>query len=378
MDRGARRRPSRAGPRAQRPDAAAAPLQGLRRRPAPHPPAARPPRLVGAGDRAVLAGTARAAVRVSTSQGLARLLYLSSGVTRRTTRPDGGVVLFRAAGSAGGRFPLELYVAVPARRRGSRASSRACTGTTRRTTPSSSSARPRRATPSPSSSRECRGAPAGATASAASATSTGTRARCSPRLLALADSAGLTARLFTTFPDAEVAALVGADRVHEFPVALVALGPRRPGRAPDRRCPVRATTTPTDSSSRSSRPPSARGSRRALGAELERGAPVSLTAPSGGPSTDAVVVEQGLDPPPPPRPLPPAPRPRRRHGRLAARHRRAALARRQRRRRRADRHPPLARPRRRRCARSTSRPSATSCSPPPSSRDWPATPPSSP
>ena len=32
------------------------------------------------------------------------------------------------------------------------------------------------------------------------------------QLLALADSTGLTARLFTTFPDAEVAALVGADR----------------------------------------------------------------------------------------------------------------------------------------------------------------------
>ncbi len=46
--------------------------------------------------------------------------------------------------------------------------------------------------------------------------------------LALADSAGLDARLFTGFPDTEVAALVGADRVHEFPVALVALGPGVP------------------------------------------------------------------------------------------------------------------------------------------------------
>jgi len=42
------------------------------------------------------------------------------------------------------------------------------------------------------------------------------------QLLALADSAGLPARLYTRFPDAEVAALTGVDRVHEFPVAVVA------------------------------------------------------------------------------------------------------------------------------------------------------------
>jgi hypothetical protein len=48
------------------------------------------------------------------------------------------------------------------------------------------------------------------------------------QLLALADSAGLTARLYTRFPDAEVAALTGADRVHEFPVAVVSLGEPTP------------------------------------------------------------------------------------------------------------------------------------------------------
>ena len=42
--------------------------------------------------------------------------------------------------------------------------------------------------------------------------------------LALADSAGLGPRLWTRFPDAEVARLVGADGVQEFPVALVGLG----------------------------------------------------------------------------------------------------------------------------------------------------------
>jgi hypothetical protein len=43
-------------------------------------------------------------------------------------------------------------------------------------------------------------------------------------LLAAADSAGLTARLITRFPDTDVAALVGADQVHEFPVAVIGLG----------------------------------------------------------------------------------------------------------------------------------------------------------
>ena len=42
--------------------------------------------------------------------------------------------------------------------------------------------------------------------------------------LALAESAGFQARLWTRFPDAEVSSLVGADGVEEFPVALVGLG----------------------------------------------------------------------------------------------------------------------------------------------------------
>lgn len=39
------------------------------------------------------------------------------------------------------------------------------------------------------------------------------------QLLAAADSAGITACLHTRFPDVAVAALVGADRVHEWPGA---------------------------------------------------------------------------------------------------------------------------------------------------------------
>ncbi len=44
------------------------------------------------------------------------------------------------------------------------------------------------------------------------------------QLLAVADSAGPGARLYSRFPDAAVAALVGADRVDEWPIAVVALG----------------------------------------------------------------------------------------------------------------------------------------------------------
>src|SRR4029450_10960786 len=44
------------------------------------------------------------------------------------------------------------------------------------------------------------------------------------QLLAAADSAGIAARLHTRFPDAGVGELLGADGVHEWPVAVVGLG----------------------------------------------------------------------------------------------------------------------------------------------------------
>ena len=85
---------------------------------------------------------------------------------------------FRAAGSAGGRFPLELYVAVP--RRAARCPP-ACTGTTRSTTRSCRSGRHRSGGDArPSSSPASRGAPAGDTANAGTGMSTGMPARCSP------------------------------------------------------------------------------------------------------------------------------------------------------------------------------------------------------
>ena len=132
---------------------------------------------------------------------------------------------FRASGSAGARFPLELYVSVPD---GARVCRPACIGTTRPSTPS------------------CRSARHHAAASPAIVVTgvpwrTGWRYRergfrhiywdagtMLAQLLALGDSAGATARLFTRFPDAAVTDLVGADGTNEFPVAVVALGPDDP------------------------------------------------------------------------------------------------------------------------------------------------------
>src|SRR6266568_2136843 len=52
------------------------------------------------------------------------------------------------------------------------------------------------------------------------------------QLVAAADSAGITARLYTRFPDATVAVLVGADRVHALPAAGVSLGDGAPAIEP--------------------------------------------------------------------------------------------------------------------------------------------------
>jgi len=170
---------------------------------------------------AVLAGAAGRPAEELDLAGLARLLYLSAGVVRTSERPT-YTQLFRAAGSAGGRFPLELYVAVP-------------DGTP--------------ALPAgvhwydPVGHAIVQVGPAPRSGGAVTVIVTGVPWRTGWRyrergyrhiywdagtmlsqLLALADSAGLAPRLFSRFPDAAAAARVGADQVHEWPVALVALG----------------------------------------------------------------------------------------------------------------------------------------------------------
>ncbi len=168
---------------------------------------------------AVLAGSAAIGHAELDLSHLSRLLHLCAGVVRTMERPY-TTWLFRAAGSAGGRFPLELYVAVPE-------------GTTL-------PAGVHRYDPLDHALVHV-GPPPGAGSPTVVVTGvpwrTGWRYRergfrhvywdagtMLSQLLAAADSAGIAANLYTHFPDASITALVGADGVHEWPVALVALG----------------------------------------------------------------------------------------------------------------------------------------------------------
>ena len=179
---------------------------------------------------AVLAGTAGVARNHLDLRHLSRLLHLSAGVVR-TAQREWGQFLFRAAGSAGGRFPLELYAVVPEGPdvpAGVHWYNPLEHGLVRVGPP-----------------------PVGGTPSIVV---TGVPWRTAWRyrergyrhvhwdagtmlsqLLASADSAGLPASLYTRFPDAAVNELVGADGVQEWPVAVVALddgAPSLEARAP--------------------------------------------------------------------------------------------------------------------------------------------------
>ena len=180
----------------------------------------------GVSATAVLAGSPAVARPLDAAQ-LGRLLFLGAGVVRTATR-DGRTFYFRAAGSAGARFPLEVYA----------------------------------------STRGVSGVPDGvhwydaahhalvqvgpaATGAATTLVVTGVPWRTGWRyaergwrhvywdagtllaqLSAAAASAGLAPRLRTLFPDAAVCALVAADGVHEFPVALLSLGDGEPAIGP--------------------------------------------------------------------------------------------------------------------------------------------------
>ena len=180
---------------------------------------------------AVLAGAAPMLPRALDVVSLARLLYLSAGVVRTSER-SGYTHLFRAAGSAGGRFPLELYVAVPE---------------------GAGQLPPGVHWYDPAAHALVQVGPVPHGGGVVTVILAGVPWRTGWRyrergyrhvywdagtvlsqMLALADSAGLAPRLYTRFPDAAVAALAGADQVHEWPVALVALHSRDTGAGPAR------------------------------------------------------------------------------------------------------------------------------------------------
>ena len=167
---------------------------------------------------AVLAGSARVDPTLLDLPHLSRLLHLSAGVVRTTERPY-ATWLFRAAGSAGGRFPLEVYIAVPE-------------GT--ELPPGVHWYDPRghalvQVGPTPIGN-----APTVVVTGIPWRTGWRYRERgfrhvywdagtMLAQLLAVADSAGHTAAVHARFPDGAVAELVGADGVHEWPVAVIAL-----------------------------------------------------------------------------------------------------------------------------------------------------------
>ncbi|GAA4587134.1 SagB-type dehydrogenase family enzyme [Actinoplanes octamycinicus] len=180
----------------------------------------------GVAATAVLAG-ARAPARPLDAAQLGRVLFLGAGVVRTAER-NGRPVLFRAAGSAGARFPLEVYV----------------------------SARGVPGVPDavywydPLRHALARIGPAAA-GTVTTLVVTGVPWRTGWRyaergwrhlywdggtllaqLTAAADSAGLAPRLRSLFPDATVRELVGADGVHEYPLALLSLGDGEPAIGP--------------------------------------------------------------------------------------------------------------------------------------------------
>jgi hypothetical protein len=239
-----------------------------------------------AGAVDVLAGTVDVARAELDLGQLARMLHLAAGVVRTMQRPY-GTLLFRAAGSAGGRFPLELYVAVP---EGGQLPAGVYWYHPQ------------------DHSLLLVGPPPHGEAPVLVVTGvpwrTGWRYRergfrhvywdagtMLSQLLAATDSAGIPARLYTRFPDRAVAELVGADGVQEWPVAVVALGENAPAvRASGPATPGAVDNAPVEfplvtSAQRA-------GENGALGAAWDRGSPVEVPL-RGGKPVENVVLARG-------------------------------------------------------------------------------------
>lgn len=158
---------------------------------------------------------------------LGRVLFLGAGVVRTSER-DGRRHLYRSAGSAGARFPLEVY-----------ASTRGVDGVPDGVHWYDPVAHAL-VTVGPA-------AAGGATTLVVTGVPWRTGWRYAERgwrhlywdagtllsqMAAAAASAGLEPRLRTLFPDAALAALVGADEVHEYPLALLTFGDGDPAVEP--------------------------------------------------------------------------------------------------------------------------------------------------
>jgi SagB-type dehydrogenase family enzyme len=180
----------------------------------------------GVPTTAVLAGVDCAAQPLDAAQ-LGRVLFLGAGVVR-TMQRGGQRFPFRASGSAGGRFPLEVY-----------ASTRGVAGV-----PDGvhwyDAARHALVQVGPA-------ADGAGTTLVVTGVPWRTGWRYAERgwrhlywdagtllsqLSAAAASAGLAPRLRSLFPDAVVRELVGADGVHEYPLALLSLGDGPPAIGP--------------------------------------------------------------------------------------------------------------------------------------------------
>jgi SagB-type dehydrogenase family enzyme len=176
----------------------------------------------GVAATAVLAGSPAPVVELDAEQ-LGRILFLGAGIVRTMER-DGQQFIFRASGSAGARFPLEVY-----------ASTRGVDGV-----PDGvhwyDARRHALVQIGPAASGE-------RTTLVVTGVPWRTGWRYAERgwrhiywdagtllsqLSAAAASIGVTPRLRSLFPDVSVRDLVGADGVHEFPVALLTLGDGEP------------------------------------------------------------------------------------------------------------------------------------------------------